>query len=185
MMGAARDYIDAVKAAIESKFSSAPNVVRTVSHLLETDGTKVDTPAVLIDVEDIADGVDAGDERLPVTFTISLYCVLGGQTPSPEIEIREFALAVMQLAMRNRWGLTGISAPRRLHASPAAFAPVKPGHHVWVVSFEQDLDVGDSVWDVQLTGLPPGEVFISLSPEIGLAHIDDYTRIVPAADSAP
>jgi hypothetical protein len=136
------------------------------------------TPAVILEIESAEEGDDIGDDRAPLLMHITAYCILGQQTDNLQMEVRNFASQLFALIRKNKWTLGhSVSFPGGITLGPGKFDPEKNGYESWFVSWDQTIYLGDNVWDS--TGIPPQEVWLGLSPEIGLAFVDKYTRIVP------
>lgn len=177
-------YLDKVKAAITAHFG---DLVDTVEHeAIATDSSrKINTPAILIGVSQIDEGIDPGTEETPIVLQVSLFCVLSSETPKADVEIMNFAAAVLAMVRNNRWAITsGIGKPQRVSAQPALFSPVKEGLPCWEVSFEQALDYGDSVWAPDPDFVEPTEVYLGHDPLIGTPNEPHYRRVVPVYPEA-
>jgi hypothetical protein len=102
-----------------------------------TDG-KVDTPAVLLDMEDFEEGASPLDNPFCWRLRWSFFCLISNQTPKPEIAAREFALAVSGLVKSQNFNFENVGEPQRVDGQPAGLRPGMTGYQCWVVSFEHD-----------------------------------------------
>jgi len=179
MSGSISTYLDALKTKLTEVFAER---VDTIDYLLVVDSNKkLDTPAILLEVESIDEGIDAGDEKTPLSLKVSAFCILSKETTHDachaEVEIINFAAEVIATIRNQRWGLTGIGKPTAITSQPALFNPGKEGDEVWQVSWEQSMDVGTSIWAP--SGTTPSTVFLGRSPDVGTGHEDDYEQIFP------
>lgn len=126
----------------------------------------INTPAVLLEMEDGSDDVDLGDDRTPLRCRFTAHCILSFQTQNVEMEVREFAVEALSLVRRNRWGLgDDIDLPEQVEIGPGQFKPGKDGFESWYVSWEQVVYLGESVWDS--TGVTPTEIYVGIAPNTG------------------
>jgi hypothetical protein len=131
------------------------------------------TPAVILEIENAEEGDDVGDDRAPLLCHITAYCILGQQTTSLQIQVRDFAAQLFTKVRKNKWGLAhNVSFPGMITLGPGKFDPEKNGYDSWFVSWDQTLYLGDSVWDS--TGIMPTEILWSELPLIGFNNEDHY-----------
>lgn len=182
MTGFASTYLAAVKQKLIERYQpeEGTKLVDTVDYLFPVDEDKrLDTPALLIEVESLDEGIDAGDETAPFVVRVALHCVLSHETENYQIEIINFAADVAKYVRNQRWGLTGVGKPVAINSAPALFNPGREGDVAWTVSFEQSRDYGDSAWAPDPDLDVPGEVFVGHSPKVGIDHVNDYTKVFP------
>lgn len=135
------------------------------------------TPAILIELEAIDPGEDDGTDRQPLRLTFVAHCVLSFRTAEPQLELREMAADVMAHCRHQRWGYpSAVREPEALSAQPGEFQPGLAGFDSWVVRWEQVVYVGTDLW---AGGTAPTEVWYSFTPDIGAAHVGDYTLVEP------
>ncbi len=162
----------AVKQAIETEFDSIVKTVELYGDSLES----VNTQAVIISMDNADEGNDIGDERVPVQCDFSALCLLGFSTANVQLEIREFALQLFTLVRQNKWNLgTAVSFPENLSIQPGPFDPEKNGYESFIVSWQQTVYVGPSVWDA--SGVMPTEVNLGWLPKVGSGFEADYEQI--------
>ena len=144
------------------------------------EGNSIPTPAALIQIAEMGEGQDIGDDRCPLMVGVSVHCVLSTETPDVQLQIRNFAAQVIRLVRRQLFGLAGaVSRPIDLDAMPGAVkegSDEVPGFESWVVEFNQTLYLGESVWKPE--GVTPSRVYIGISPEIGIDHEPEYEQVV-------
>ena len=130
------------------------------------------TPAVLIEAVEMKPGGRVSGGRLPVTVEFVAHCCLSIKTPQVELEIRNFAIAVLRLINGNKWGLSeAVERPEQLHAFPGMFKPDDKGFESWAVSWEQTIHVGE-VW--QDADFLPTEVYVGEAPNVGADNKQHY-----------
>jgi hypothetical protein len=56
-----------------------------------------------------------------------------------------------------------------------AFEQELLGYLVWRVEWSHEIDLGESIWTDE--GITPSQVFLGITPEIGLPHVDDYIEV--------
>jgi len=143
----------------------------------ESDGGQhslVKTPAVLIELAELRPGKPLGDGRQAFSCEFIFHCILSTATKNVELEIRNYAAAVARVVYKNRWGFPNAAElPDDIGAYPGVFKPGDKGFESWVVSFRQNVFLGDV--DVNQESIPT-DVFYSMTPDIGAAHKDDYTK---------
>jgi hypothetical protein len=117
---------------------------------------------------------DDGTERLWVTCRWEVFLVLAARVPGVERELRRMAETVAGLTQGNRFGVSAMPA-QFLAAGPNEFEPTFSGALAWRVEFEQDVPVGESVWEGE--GVPVEQVMVSYVPLVGAEHEDKYTEV--------
>jgi len=157
---------NAIKTAISAEFSG---VVNTVELYGEAFKGSVPTPAVIISLDDAEQGALKSDGRLALDCTFSAACILAFVTTNVQVEIREFALQMMQLVNRNVWGMPDDVEPAgNISMQPGPFNPDKSGYESMIISWQQTVYVGPSVWGGTTTdvavelhfGLPDEETVV-------------------------
>lgn len=176
---------DAMVATITAHFDDR---IQTVAAYNPAWDTPLNTPAVLLELENFSEGQDLADGRVPLRCRFTAHCVLSWETPSIQMEIRNFGAEFFQLLRRNRWGLEkdAISNPDGADAGEGEFQPKqdkKPGFESWAVSWEQTVYVGADEWE---TAYPlPTAVFLGWSPEIGPDNVEKYVEITATGATLP
>lgn len=136
---------------------------------------EINTPALLIELELIDEGRDAGDGRDALRCSFTAHCILSNLTPNVEIEVRNFAATVFRLIKGNRFGLGELADdPEGITAGPGEFKPGAEGYESWYVNWEQNVYLGDSMWE---GGIMPHIVKLGWSPDVGTGHADDYEQV--------
>lgn len=167
------EFVDAIITAASDRFSGR---VETFGDYDEFEQGRINTPAILLDVEALTEGVDDGDDRIPVTCRISAFCMLSLTTPKVKLETRQFAAEFMSLVRRNKFGLgRDVDHPENIEARPGPFQSGNQGYDSFEVSWDQTIFLGESVWDA--SGVPVTEIFVGYAPDIGIGHEPDYARL--------
>lgn len=167
---------EAMITALKSRMSYI-QTVEAYDPTTESDGGQhslVKTPAVLIELAELRPGKSLGDNRQAFSCEFIFHCILSTATKNVELEIRNYAAAVAKVVYRQRWGFAeAVEHPDDIGAYPGVFKPGDKGFESWVVSFRQNVYLGEV--EVNQDAIP-SEVFYSMAPEIGAAHKDDYKK---------
>lgn len=133
--------------AMEGHFKSQIKALRTVdAYRDETPSDKIQTPALLLGVEEMGQGKRVTGGRLAMDCTFSAYCLLSGQTARAETEIRNMAAMVAMNLDGQRFGLgEAVGRPSNITCVPGLFQSPQPGLECWIVSWEQTVHLGE-VW---------------------------------------
>lgn len=131
-------------------------------------------------------GADRGTGELPIDARWLVFIVTRSTRGRSDRHNQALTLAekVALTVQDNRWELGGaVSAPEKLEIKNL-FSGKADGKGValYAVSWQQTVNLGESVWDGEADGVVPDEIYIGLAPEIGKNHKDDY-RLVEALPS--
>lgn len=163
--------LETIRDAIAAQFLSKKVTVEILDPLKQ-DFT---APGVLLDMDQIDDGEDSGDETIPYECTLTAYCIMDANTPALPLAVKDFAAEVMKLVRRNNWNLKGADLPEDLSAQPASLNPGKRGYEAWAVTWKQTFSIGESVWESTMP--PPSTIKFSYYPDIGAEHEADYMEL--------
>ena len=164
---------NAILARLREKFPKA-----TVESYNPEESLSVLAPALLLELEEFDPGDDAGDDRLPAQCRFSIHCVLGWEVKNLALEIREFAAAVVMLVRNDGIWLKGsvLTKPKQIGAYPGNFRKdMNSGYDSWVVSWEQTVYLGESVWTAE--GVTPQQVHFAYAPGGKTPPINEYDEI--------
>ncbi|HSH30606.1 MAG TPA: hypothetical protein VK971_11910 [Thiohalobacter sp.] len=127
---------DAILQAMTAQFSGE---VENIGHYRPAQTDPVNTPALLLEMEEAQDQASPGNARIPLRCRFTLHCLLSFQTPDVEVQVREFAAAVFRLVRNNTWGFSPqeIKVPEGLELGPGQILPEKDGYEGWFVTWEQ------------------------------------------------
>ncbi|MFY0309635.1 hypothetical protein ACFMBG_07030 [Leisingera sp. D0M16] len=162
---------DAIKARISEQF---PALAAVEDYGAPRKSLQV--PAVLIELADMEADLDSdpGTEQLAVVSKWVVRVVLSFRAENVQREIRKLAGALGVLVQQNRWGQR-VSPAQVTYIGPDAFDPELDKFEVWAVEWDQQIDLGQSVWTGE--GVTPEQVMIGYSPDIGPGQEPDYTEI--------
>ena len=135
---------------------------------------KFNLPALVLSLGSFEYDVPTGTEQLAVTLRWELRVVCSKKGGNSELEVRELAARVSSFINGNRFGLK-VKGAQFVAAGEDQFAPELVGLEPWLLEFEQSVCLGTSCFIDDF--ITPDEVYVSMSPEIGLDHIDDYERV--------
>ncbi len=137
----------------------------------------VKMPSILVDFAgaEVQDTTGTGEIDLVCQF--GAYCLSkrANNLHARNSSSHDLAQAVALRIVQNRFGLTKVQPPVKIRLKPlnaATFMDNALG--VVAVTWEQTLRVGQSVW---VGGQRPTEVWLGLSPEIGVPYINQYEQI--------
>jgi len=157
----------AIKDGISANFAGT---VPTVELYGDQFQGAVPTPAIIISMDDADVGQSLGDGRLALDCRFSAVCLLGFNTVDVQVEVREFALQLLQLVRYNTWGMPDdVESPSNLAMQPGPFNPDKSGYESFIVSWDQTVFVGESVW---------GGVPVNTAIELHFATQGEETAVV-------
>lgn len=162
---------DAIKAGISAQFPALTSV--------EDYGAprkSLQVPAVLIELVDmeVDPESDPGTEQLPAVSKWVARVVMSFRAENVHREIRKLAGALGVLVQQNRWGQR-VSPAQVTYIGPDAFDPELDKFEVWAVEWDQQIDLGQSVWTGE--GVTPERVMIGFAPDIGPGQEPEYTEI--------
>ncbi|AUR12866.1 hypothetical protein PhaeoP48_02904 [Phaeobacter inhibens] len=133
-------------------------------------------PAILVELVDmeVDPDSDPGTEQLPVISKWAARVVLSFRDDNVKREIRKLAGALGVLVHQNRWGLK--AGPAQVtYIGPDAFDPDFDNVEVWAVEWDQQIDLGQSVWTGE--GVTSDRVMIGYAPKIGPGQEGDYSEL--------
>ena len=165
------EFHDAVKLAISGGFPAVPTVED-----YDADRKDLVVPAILIELVDMeADPEsDPGTEQLPVVSKWVARIIMSFRTENVKREIRKLAASLGVMVHQNRWGMP-VSPAQVTYIGPDAFDPEFDKFEVWAVEWDQQIDLGQSVWTGE--GITPERVMIGYAPEIGPGQEGDYDEL--------
>ena len=166
---------DAILAKIKEQFPSLQTV-----EAYGADRKDLAVPAVLLELVDMeADPEsDPGTEQLAVVTKWAARVVFSFRQENVKREIRKLAGALAVLVHDNRWGQS-VNPAKVTVIGPDAFDPAFDKFEVWAVEWDQQVDLGASVWTGE--GVTPDRVMVGYSPTIGPSQEGEYTELVSTA----
>ena len=167
-MTSLRQWHEAILSALRTQFED-----RKVTVAAYTPTTSaLQTPALLLEMEDGTLGDDRGDGRTALSCRLTLHALLSLQTNDVELAIRDFASEVLLFTRYQQWGLKEVSVPEQLAMGPGHFQTGDLGYESWYITWEQTIYLGKSRWHTD--GLYRGPIQLGLDPQTGKGHEDDY-----------
>lgn len=133
--------------------------------------TSVAVPAVFVDLASIEPGDDLGTGQLSLIARFEARVIVADKEGS-ELQVRELAAEVARIIHCNNFGLQTTPA-KLVGLSSDGFSPELDAYDVWVVEWEHEFQLGESIWDG--VGVIPETVYIGYTPRIGAAFEEDYT----------
>ncbi len=174
--------INGLQAAIVADFGQYLSGVQVAIYAgqfseVATKKTLINVPAVWLDFESGKQGADTGTEQVELVCTFTAYAITRvlNNARARNQDAQALAQQVLLRLQNNRFGLSAISRPSGIDLKPMNYAYlVDNGLGVCAIRWQQSLYLGESVWDS--TGVTPTEVWLGLSPEIGIPYVDKYIR---------
>ncbi|QSH40931.1 hypothetical protein P0136_10655 [Lentisphaerota bacterium ZTH] len=166
-----KQFCTAIEMTVKEEFKSDQVCVRW----LESADKELPAPAILLDIEQLDIGVDAGDGRLPLECSLCAFCVMSVKTPSYELAVKGFAARLMKLLRHNNFKIDAVTLPKNITAEGVDFSPGKAGYICWAVTWQQTVYVGEDVWNSAT--IMPTEVKFRLQPDGCATDEDDYESL--------
>lgn len=138
-------------------------------------GERIVTPAILLEIEDIAvdDPDDIGTEQVPVVINLNAYAVLDYKAGKKQA-VKSLAASIITFLHGKRWG-TPVGAAKVVGASPDVIQGKEDEYEVMRVEFSHTGLLGADIWTDE--GTVPSEIYLGISPLIGPENIE-YYRLV-------
>ncbi|ABF64028.1 hypothetical protein TM1040_1295 [Ruegeria sp. TM1040] len=165
---------DAILAQIRADF---PDLATVGDYDLDKKALPV--PAVLVELIDLEGDPDAdpGTEQVPFVSKWVARVILGFRTEGVKREVRQLTAALAAKVHRQRWGQR-VGPAQVTYIGPDAFDPEFDKFEVWSVEWDQQIDLGESVWTGE--GVVPEVVNVGWAPDIGPGNEDEYSETVEA-----
>jgi len=160
------DYHKAIEDALIEKFSG---LVETVASYEPAQINPINTPAILLEMDDCTLG-GTSDDRDELMASMIAHCIVGHKTPNIDLAVRDFAIQVSQFLRHNVFKIKGIGQPENIQLGKGEFKPGKHGYESWYVSWDQAVYLTESVFSSD--GFVPEQIFIGRHPDVG----DDATQ---------
>ena len=140
---------------------------------------RIVAPSILVDFAAGDVSTDTGTGEIDIACQFGAYCIarLANDLHNRNQSAHALAQSAALLVANNRWGLTKVHIPTGIKIKPINAALfIKNALGVVAVSWTQTVRIGTSVWD---GGTLPTEVWLGLSPEIGIPFVDKYQQVAP------
>lgn len=108
--------------------------------------------------------------QLNITLSNEIRVIDTNSTAKSLIALQQLALQISQGIEQNRFGLE-IEPATLWYVSPVPSS----NNQVWSIRFEQIVKVGVDAY--QSTVKTPTQINVSISPDIGITHKDDYVKV--------
>lgn len=173
-----QELCDAIKARIQADFPSLNSVLFQSP---TAQRQKMPLPACLLYLPELEPGesTDPGTGQLTMMARFEARFVLGFAMPNAEMEVIALATSFATYLQNNARWLTAegqrIGKANIIGCYKDEFEPDLDQFEVWRVEWTQEIYLGTSIWNTQMP--TPQHVFIGITPNIGIEHIDDYTEI--------
>jgi hypothetical protein len=173
------DYPGAVAEGLRAAITGLRTVEPYAGQFTATSPERVSftTPALLVAISD-APVSDPGTGELDLKLKVTVYVCAQSMRGTQDRSHSAAALAekVALTARSNSWGLAPCTGAEITNIQPLHSNGLdKQGMALYAVTWRQSIRVGESAWDG--TDVIPTEVYASMEPDIGTAHIDDYEEI--------
>lgn len=134
---------------------------------------KLETPCALFAVTGFGEsGEDDGTGRFFPQLQCELFVVVDMETENSQRLVRDAAMALSMHIHDCRFGLK-IKGAKWTSAQPDGFVPELDEYDVWSIQFTQDVEIGE----VLISAPVVNEKKVSMSPDIGREHEEDYTDV--------
>ncbi len=161
-------YHDALVVLFKNHFGDSLATVQAYLPETQSDdpeaGLTIKTPALLVEIEKTGQGHNLGDGRVAVYCELAAHCILGTATPKLQQELRNFGVEVQRLLTDLDFCLgkpVSAGMPEDVNGMPGWWQKGGAGgYDSWVVTFEQTVWIGESVWKGD--ALPGEEVTVFL-----------------------
>ena len=173
------DIHNAILDAVREHWSEQQNQLCTVDAYDPVKGCAVDSPAVLLSVDQMNILPHEQSTKTAIALDLALHCVLSNRTQGHgvQIEIRQFAAEVCRLVQSRgsgRWGLgRAVGEPDNIAANPSEFSPDKKGFESWVITWTQNIFIGHDEAPAKI----PDTLYASNLPETGDTYKDQYQQL--------
>lgn len=135
--------------------------------------TAIQTPAIFIDLASMEPGTDPGTEELALLLRFEARIVIGSGD-SACLSVRELAAEVARIVHKNSFGVR-VKPAALVSVSPDNFRPEIDAYEVWLVEWQHEIHLGQSIWDG--IGITPQQIFLGYVPFVGTAHEDKYVKV--------
>lgn len=116
----------------------------------------VTLPAIFLDIAEMAFGIDAGTEQVPLVLHWEARIIFPDAVE--DLMVWSLVSAVMLALFNSPWPNRDVGRVELKQATPDDFSPDLTGYRVWLIEWVQTIRVGDSPWRAE--GIVPTEVVI-------------------------
>ena len=141
---------------------------------------KIAIPAILIELAEMQTGRDPGTGELALLVRWEARIIVDSIQENAGLDVRNLAATVaLKIFQAVNFGLA-ITPAIIIDIGPDEFKPDLAGYEVWVVSWEHEIHLGQSIWDGE--GIRPRNIYIGIDPKIGKDHEPDYNKLTRIED---
>ena len=136
---------------------------------------KIVLPAILIELAEMKDGTDPGTGELSLVTRWEARTIIDSTHIASGFNVRNLVATVaLKIFQASTFGLK-ITPAIIIDVGPDEFTPEIIGYNSWVVSWEHEIHLGESIWDG--IGARPTNIYLGIDPKIGKKHEKDYKKI--------
>lgn len=170
--------LGALHDAIEAQIAAAFPSFQTVEFYRDDEDEKILTPACLLEMTEAepAPDEDAGTGQWPAHLRFEARILMSARSANAKREIRKAATALATWLNLRRFQGMPTDECKVIACERDDFTPRRDNFECWRVEWVQLAFLGESAWNND--GAIPSEVYLGIAPDIGLAHRDDYMRIL-------
>lgn len=176
--------LDEMQEAIAASVTAAFPAFRTVEFDRDDESEAFPTPAW---IGSFVEGepnpsADCGTGQWPALARFEARIILSARKGGAKLEVRKAATAFA--AWLNLRRFPGVMADpcEVIACEPDEFSPHLEKFEVWRVEWVIPCFFGETAWT---PGPEITEAWYSFAPDIGAAHVDDYTKIEPPVEVGP
>lgn len=133
----------------------------------------IKAPAIFVDMTSLEPGQDPGTGEVAYIARFEARCMVG-TSDEANLQVRELAAEAGRIIYKNSFGV---------HVKPAdlltigndGFNPELDAYEVWLVEWEHEIHVGESIWTNE--GVCPQEIYVGFAPCIGEEYEEEYTLV--------
>ena len=153
------------KASLEKLLDTMINDIKKHMPILNTCAVypvlrkPIKAPAVLLEVTGYEVDDDTGTEEMMLNVEFEAFAIAGcDQNPMASAKM---AQELLKLIHNNNWGYD-IGPSKFQTCGPRGFKPELDAYHVWSVTWENLMPVGENVWDT--SGITPRTIYVGEKP---------------------
>ena len=134
---------------------------------------EITAPAVFVDMVSLEPGQDPGTGEVAYIARFEARFMVG-TSDEANLQVRELAAEGGRIIYKNSFGLN-VKAAELLSVGNDGFNPELDAYEVWIVEWEHELHLGESIWTND--GICPEKIYVGFAPCIGAAYEDEYVLV--------
>lgn len=131
------------------------------------------TPAIFLDMVSMDMGNDPGTGQLAVLARFQARVIIKSSDNS-QMQVRNLAAEIARVVYNQSFG-QNVTPAKIVSIGSDGFSPELDAYDIWLVEWEHEFHLGESVWDGD--AVLPDKIFLGFSPEVGFSHENDYEQI--------